>query len=339
MKEKVLKLAKFLGAFALARALTKNKVCILAYHGIWFSDGHFGNYLNMSPEKFAARMSWLKASQYRVQTLDYALKDLSNDVVQSDSVVITIDDGWYSTYAYMLPVLQEHGLPATVYVTTGSVDDQLPAYHLIIRAMFQISTASLVKIDKTSDLGLAFEGPIRSFNEAEETTNRLLPAFQILTKDKKRSLCSELAVQLGIDLEDWISSRQFSNMTWEELDEEARNGFDLQLHTHEHNTNLTEPTETIKDIKLHKEKLSSVARGDLRHFCYPNGNSSQALRNALEESGIYSATLTEPGLVSAGSDFLLLPRVLDGEKISQIEFEAELSGLLELKRSFLKIFC
>ena len=59
MKIVVFRLAKALGLFALSRWLTRRGLRILCYHGIWLGEGHYGNFLFMSPEVFAGRMAFL----------------------------------------------------------------------------------------------------------------------------------------------------------------------------------------------------------------------------------------------------------------------------------------
>jgi hypothetical protein len=48
----------------------------------------------------------------------------------------------------------------------------------------------------------------------------------------------------------------------------------------------------------------------------------------LRELGVRSATTCDAGLASSRSEPLLLPRVLDGEQVTAVEFEAWLCGIL-----------
>jgi hypothetical protein len=52
----------------------------------------------------------------------------------------------------------------------------------------------------------------------------------------------------------------------------------------------------------------------------------------LAAGGVVSATTCESGLAHAGSNILALPRILDDNRVSQVEFEAELTGFSELCR-------
>lgn len=63
---------------------------------------------------------------YPVLPLGEAVRRLDEDRLPDQAVVITIDDGWSSTYTHMLPILESLGLPATVYVTTWYSDHNYP---------------------------------------------------------------------------------------------------------------------------------------------------------------------------------------------------------------------
>jgi hypothetical protein len=52
----------------------------------------------------------------------------------------------------------------------------------------------------------------------------------------------------------------------------------------------------------------------------------------LKACAVSSATTVEPGFVTKRSDPYALPRILDGESTTDLEFEAELCGFLELGR-------
>src|SRR5271170_7212265 len=119
--------------FAVSRWVSRKSLHILAYHGLWTTPGYqYGDRLFMTPEQFARRMSWLRNSRYPVLPLDEAVQRLEDGSLPDHAVVITIDDGWSSTYTHMLPILEGLGLPATVYITTWYSDNQLPVVNVAI---------------------------------------------------------------------------------------------------------------------------------------------------------------------------------------------------------------
>ena len=70
----------------------------------------------------------------------------------------------------------------------------------------------------------------------------------------------------------------------------------------------------------------------VRHFCYPAGRWVPEQWPWLEEAGIESAATCDRGLNPRGVPRYGLKRFGDDEALSQIEFEAELSGFTEMIR-------
>jgi peptidoglycan/xylan/chitin deacetylase (PgdA/CDA1 family) len=93
-------------------------VPILAYHRFGNKDGK----MVVTPEAFAAQLKYLADNEYRVIRLRELVEFLAGRRgVPERAVVITIDDGYASTYQYAFPLLQKYGFPATVFVYTDFV--------------------------------------------------------------------------------------------------------------------------------------------------------------------------------------------------------------------------
>ena len=118
-------------------------------------------------------------------------------------------------------------------------------------------------------------------------------------------------------------------MSAAELAEAHRRGLDVQLHTHRH-IDVDLRVEALPDEIEENRAWLRAAIGDQQfsHFCYPSGGSHPEAPSILAASGVKSATLVEPGLNAPGDDLYALRRFLDGRSISDVEFEAYLSGLL-----------
>ncbi len=90
---------------------------ILMYHHV--CDGRPDPFsLSVSPANFAAHLEVMKEHAYplSLQQLNRAVLDRE---LQPRSVAITFDDGYASNLLAAKPLLQRHGIPATVFVTTG----------------------------------------------------------------------------------------------------------------------------------------------------------------------------------------------------------------------------
>ncbi len=95
--------------------MRKNSVLTLYYHRINDLE-HDYNLLCVSPAKFRQQVMYLKR-KYQIVRFE---EDWN--MLDSDAVAITFDDGYLDNLEYMLPVLEELEVPATIFVSTGTIN-------------------------------------------------------------------------------------------------------------------------------------------------------------------------------------------------------------------------
>jgi peptidoglycan/xylan/chitin deacetylase (PgdA/CDA1 family) len=100
------------------RADEYQTVPILSYHRFGLGGGK----MVVSPANFAAQLDYLARNDYRVIPLGQLVGYLAGkQALPQRAVVITIDDGYESTYRHAFPLLRKYGFPATVFVYTDFV--------------------------------------------------------------------------------------------------------------------------------------------------------------------------------------------------------------------------
>lgn len=94
-------------------------VPVITYHK--FSK-NMADAMTVTAKAFEEQMRFLKQQGYRVITMDefFAFLDFKSQIPKK-SVVITIDDGWRSTYEIAFPILKKYGYPATLFVYTDLI--------------------------------------------------------------------------------------------------------------------------------------------------------------------------------------------------------------------------
>lgn len=306
MKQTMLSTAEKFGLFALARRASAKRLRILCYHGLWTTPGfQYGDRLFMPPEQFEARMARLKRSGYPVLGLDAAVTALAAGDLPDNAVVVTIDDGWASTHTHMLPALEALGLPSTVYVASWYVGRDLPV------------------VNKAVDYLYARAG--RGDAEVAART----AAIEALPEAERAGALRDLSMSLGLPL-DWWETRQFHSMTAVEVGDCARRGMDVQLHTHRHRA---APAQLGAELDANRARLAEwtgLSPGHFTHFCYPSGEYEPEAEPVLAAQAVRSATLVEQGTNAPGANPYRLRRFLDGRSVSEAEFDAYLSGALDL---------
>jgi len=94
-------------------------VPVLCYHK--FSETEIDK-MTVTKHAFEKQMRFLKDEGYRVIGLDQLLDFIEfKDQLPKKAVVITIDDGWRSTYDIAYPILKQYGYPATLFVYTDLI--------------------------------------------------------------------------------------------------------------------------------------------------------------------------------------------------------------------------
>jgi len=338
IKTLVFHLAKLMGLFALARRITRRGLRILCYHSFStdsdaaheFRPGTF-----MRPQTFRRRMDLLAGMKLPVLPLHDAVNRLRDGALPPCAVVITFDDGAASTWLHGIPVLLERNLPGTIYVTTYYCVKQTPVFRMAVQYMLWKSQAAQVNL---AGLGLP-SGGVRALPDASVAWEIIDFCESSMHDAARNRLAAELGNRLGVPYGGIVAGRVFSIMTFDEIREAARAGVDIQLHAHRHRL-PDDPEAARREIRENRAVLEPlVARppsaGDvaaLKHFCYPSGVWNAGHFATLRSEGILSATTCEAGLNYAGTPPLALRRFLDGEQVSDIEFEAELSGFSELLR-------
>ena len=333
MKQLIYVLAKYLGLFYLSRCYTRQDLRILAYHGIWLGDGHFGNFLYMSPEKFSSRMQNIKDWKNPVLSLEDALSRREKGTLPDGAVVITIDDGWFGTYLHMAPELIRQDFPATVYVTSYYVEKQVPVFDVAMRYMVSTSGELVVDLRNLRE----FEGrtlvSLENALQREEAVSRFNAYSSGLCNDTERQQFLEyLGNKLGVSYAGIVDSKLFHLMTLSQVEELRLKGIGIELHTHRHRISFGGESCLEQELAENRDSLGSGQSPQASHFCYPSGRYDQEDWPVLEKAGINSATTTGIGLVRSGTHRYELPRILDGEEISDIEFEAEISGFCDILR-------
>ena len=325
-----------LGGFSLTQALTKQGLQILCYHGISLQDEHyFQPKLFIREDTFRERMAYLKKSGFHVLSLDEALAGINQKTLPPKSLVITFDDGWLGIGTKAVPVLQKYRFPSTLYVTTRDVINEAPVFDVTLRYLLWKKRNEILDL---SNIGLGAEKIIlSSSNEREQAACHISELSKDSNDDDKQAILLKLAKTLNIDLNSDEGVPLFRLMTMEQLAQLPSDGMDLQLHTHCHRLPVNDPEGLKSEIIKNRSILERIVHGSLQHLCYPSGKFHPSQFALLQELGVKSATTCLSGFNYPDTERFALFRFLDGENITQLEFEAELSGFLELMRKFRRI--
>jgi peptidoglycan/xylan/chitin deacetylase (PgdA/CDA1 family) len=310
-------------------AWRQRRLLILCYHSISLDDEHewSGTY-SMSPALLESRLRMLRDGGYNVLPLDEAVRRLYEGTLPPRSVALTFDDGMFDFRARALPLLQQFGFPATVYLTTYYSDYKKPIFGLLCSYLLWRARARNPQPDVSPLFGTAL--PWRLADAAGRArAHRDMMAYcdrEQLTLPERSALAERLADLLGDDYDAIRAKRILTVMTRDEAAEVARSGIDVELHTHRHRT-PNDHALFLREITDNRARIAQIRDGAARHFCYPSGVYREEFLPWLREAGVTTATTCDPGLASTRSDPLLLPRLVDTSFLSPLDVEGWMTGM------------
>jgi peptidoglycan/xylan/chitin deacetylase (PgdA/CDA1 family) len=308
-------------------AWRRERLLILCYHGVSLDDEHrWRPDLYVAPEQLERHLGMLGRMGCTVLPLGEAVARMYARDLPGRAVAITFDDGYYDFLARAWPLLQARGYPATVYLTTGRVEHNMPVVNLFIGYLLWLAR------DRTLDgrgiVGLAGRYALDtavSRNAVVAAIDRDVQA-QGRTATDKDAIARQVADRLELDYQSLIATRVLTLMRADEVKRLSDAGLDIQLHTHFHR-NPVEAQPFVDDVRRNRAIIESITGTRPTHLCYPSGMYRMAYLPALRREGIESATTCDPGIAAPSADPLLLPRFIDTSTIHDGEFEAWVTGV------------
>src|SRR5215831_16257984 len=292
-----LRVLKSSGAFeAVANSnWRRNRLLILCYHGTSLEDEHqWRPALYLAPELLERRLQALRAMRCSILPLGVALQHLKAGGLPARSVAVTFDDGTYDFYRQAYPLLKKYDVPVTVYQTTYYSDNPIPVFNLICSYMLwkrraeKLSAIPEIGLTQTMDLGtqLGRHQVVRSLVERADREQ--------LTGGEKNEIAAGLAHALRIDYADLKSRRILQLMNAQEIAEVAKDGVDVELHTHRHRTPEDEGL-FQRELDDNRRRIETLTGKSPQHFCYPSGVYRQKFVSWLQKDRVLSATTCDAG--------------------------------------------
>ncbi|HCK80571.1 MAG TPA: hypothetical protein DIC59_03785 [Candidatus Competibacteraceae bacterium] len=315
-----------LGVDRWVRRLCGGRGAILMLHGLKESEtadwqGNPG--LTITGRQLTAIVETLRSEGYELVSLDVALERLAAPRAGPRFACLTFDDGYRDNYQLLYPLLRQLAAPATIYVTTGFIDGEAPAWWHGIEAVLQHHP--------TLDMSLAD----RHYSFSAATTTERDAAFQqacdLLRKAAPAARAKALSQLEQIYQIDFRSIDRERMMTWDMIREMAASGLvEFGAHTVTHPALRDLPqAEARLEMTQSRQRLETQLERAIRHFAYPYGDApavDQAVTTLARDCGFASAVLAYGGPLRAGAGVHALPRIPFGGSDTAEDLRIRLSG-------------
>lgn len=251
--------------------------------------------------RFDEIMGWV-AKWFQVLPLDTAVMQLRAGTLPARAAAITFDDGYADNAANALPILRQHGLPATFFVATSFLDGGRMWNDTLIEAIRACQVDAL-------DLSGAGFGHFKLTSVADRrfAIESLLGRVKHLAHDQRSEAVAQVQRAVPIALPDdlMMTSRQVIQL--------RDAGMQIGAHTCTHPILAKLPdSESMAEITSSKMVLESLLNEPVSLFAYPNGipGTDYYGKHAVmvKQAGFVAAVSTATGVSSAATDAFQLPR-------------------------------
>jgi peptidoglycan/xylan/chitin deacetylase (PgdA/CDA1 family) len=207
-----------------------------------------------------------------------------------DVAVVTFDDGYADNHDVALPVLSALRIPATVFVATGFTGTaRRMAHDRIFAALTELARRGIpperagLPAPAQSLLGACAEpGPAA-------TLDRLIAR---LPHEKLLLVASALEVRVGLREQELPAGSRL--LDWEQIRALDAAGIDVGGHSVNHAVLPNLPlAEARREVAGCREQLAERLGRPPRHFAYPNGYHTRAVRRLVAEEKFETAVTTE----------------------------------------------
>ena len=268
---------------------------ILYYHRVNDDNDPFSPAI--STALFEAEMEFLH-SHYRVVSLPELLRRLAGEVTEP-VLAITFDDGYRDNYQYAFPILQRCGLPATIFLTTGSMDTGESLWFEQLAVAVKSTSREFIDLETAPARRIW----LRTQAERLDGNAEIFSVLRRLPDAERRRLLADVLCQLAVADD---GERHRKMLTWDEVRLMSANGITFGGHTVNHPFLSRLTSDGIRwEVSECKRRIEDELQLPADYFAYPNGReedfglSNKAL---IQEAGYRAAVTTIWGVNYCSTD-------------------------------------
>jgi peptidoglycan/xylan/chitin deacetylase (PgdA/CDA1 family) len=298
----------------------QDNALILMYHRVFPSGAGVPDYspngMAVTPGEFAMQMRFLRR-HYDVVPLSQVVAAVRGEqAFPKNMCAVTFDDGWRDVYEYAFPILRQHEIPATIYLTTGFIDETDWFWEERSKYLLALLHEHVRSRRVAREHALAARCQLETFGVAEILSLRpsRLPGY-LLERGREMKRWDErrragLMEMLESVIRQLVPEAPRPFMNWSEVGEMAQAGIEFENHTVTHAI-LSElsPSDAEREVRTAAARIREAIGRNSVHLAYPYGKFNEEVRRRLQYCDVRSATTTRQGLVSHGSDPYSLNRV------------------------------
>ena len=318
------------GLHRLAARYTQGMGAILMFHRVLPASHEAfapNGGLEITPEFLDLLLTRLKGQGFAIVSLDEAVARIRAGAGgTAPFVALTFDDGYRDTAHVALPILEKHGAPFTVFVTTGFADRTARMWWVEMEEA--IAALPAVRIEAA---GRLFDLPATTPEEKQAAFEALYWPLRAGEERELLRVAGALADEAGVERIDLVDELCLNWCGLRKLSEHPL--ATIGAHTLTHPMLAKHPDGFARhEIFESKAIIEREIGREVKHFAYPVGDPGSAGAREFvlaRQAGFESAVTTRPGMIfpEHAGHLTALPRLsVNGHHQSLATLDILLSG-------------
>ena len=243
---------------------------------------------------FEQKLLWFK-ERYNLVSYQDLFDSIYNGKVLKNSCLLSVDDGWRSTYDIIFPVMEKHQVPFTIFVSPEITKSERNFWY--------------------HDVKLYDESKLKEKLIAEGIFEKGIEKFPIDLILKELKIDTIYQILEDFRIENGLPKPERAFINERELLEMHQSGLvEVGAHTMIHPILSNETRERAeREISESIEGLHQMLNKQITAFAYPNGlqnlDFSEREIPILQACGIKTAFMVNPGIITSSINPLAIPRV------------------------------
>ncbi len=296
------------------RKITKSQVAIITYH----RTGPKNDNWSLEPTTtylFKQQMEYFLKHYEIISLAELARHLREGKSLPQRAVIITFDDGYIDTYLYAYPFLKEHHIPATIFLTTGPINNNTLFWWDKVGYIIQHVKIGEYNLNELGNFSLY------SDNDRSRVQAEIIEALKLINEDRKCYLIDKLFDISGVDIPSNLTKGHI--LSWDQVKDMSNNGISFGAHTVNHPILTNMPLKQAEwEIIQSKRDIENVLNKDVNAFSYPNGDFNLNLISIVKESGFdHAVSFAKGKFITLNDNIYALVRFPPHDSFSLFKFD------------------
>jgi peptidoglycan/xylan/chitin deacetylase (PgdA/CDA1 family) len=282
------------------RRFNRSGVRIVMYHH--FSSG---------VENLKQQCEHIRRFYHPVALRDVANSWLTGEPLPSNSVAVTIDDGYRNFLTGGYPVFRAFDIPSTMFLVSDFLDCKAWLWWDVVEYTVEHTRRQSLTLETADGSSHSFAFSVTGGHGAAQ--QQICDLLKKLPNEERLRLLAEIVESLEVEIPARPPSKH-EPLAWSEVRQLAGDSVEFGAHTKTHPilSRISDRETLHEEIVIAKSRIEHELEQPVIHFCYPNGrfeDFTEAAVDLISAAGFKTAVTTERGINFPGAPPFMLKRL------------------------------